>query len=129
MSHTAPASLDPAFLAQLLGSFPLPRSVGEMRALLDNFAAMLNAGPPTVGALHEKVTIREVEGRGPLFVQERSLLVLDADGVESGEPGRESLGGRPSAGRGHAGHSPGGVDTPAFASRSLIDERVWMIQT
>ena len=64
MSQPQPPSLDPAFLSQLLGSFPLPRSVPELRALLENFAGMLNAGSPAVGALHEQVTIREVEGRG-----------------------------------------------------------------
>jgi len=64
VSNPALPSLDPELLSRLLGSFPLPKSVPEMRALLDNFAGMLNAGPPALGALHEKVTIREVEGRG-----------------------------------------------------------------
>jgi len=64
VSNPALPSLDPEFFSRLLDSFPMPKSVGEMRALLDNFAGMLNAGPPTAGALHEKVTIREVEGRG-----------------------------------------------------------------
>jgi acetyl esterase len=56
--------MNPEILSRLLDSFPIPKSVPEMRALLENFAGMLNAGPPPVGALHEKVTIREVEGRG-----------------------------------------------------------------
>jgi acetyl esterase len=94
MSHTAPPSLDPAFLAQLLGSFPLPKNVPEMRALLDNFAAMLNAGPPTVGALHERVAIREVEGRGvhaDVLVPEGGgphpvLVYLHGGGWVSGSP-------------------------------------------
>jgi acetyl esterase len=94
MSHTAPPSLDPAFLSQLLGSFPLPRSVAEMRALLENFAVMLNAGAPDVGALHEGVTIREVEGRGvhaDVLVPEGPgphpvLVYLHGGGWVSGSP-------------------------------------------
>jgi acetyl esterase len=48
-------------LAQLLGA-QLPESAQDMRALLDRFAAMMNAGLPEIGALHERVPVREVEG-------------------------------------------------------------------
>ena len=64
MSSPALPSMNPEFLSRLIESFPIPKSVPEMRALLDNFAGMLNAGLPPVGDLHENVTVREVEGRG-----------------------------------------------------------------
>lgn len=64
VSNPALPTLDPQLLSRFLESFPLPKSVAEMRGLLENFAAMLNAGLPPVGALHEKVTVRETEGRG-----------------------------------------------------------------
>jgi acetyl esterase len=94
MSHTTPPSLDPSVLSQLLGSLPLPKSVPEMRALLENFAVMLNAGAPTAGELHERVTIREVEGRGvhaDVLVPEGPgphpvLVYLHGGGWVSGSP-------------------------------------------
>jgi acetyl esterase len=59
-----PARLDPELFSRFVEAFPVPKSVAEMRALLDNFSAMLNAGLPPATALHERVRIREVEGHG-----------------------------------------------------------------
>jgi acetyl esterase len=51
--------LDP--LQQLLGA-NLPETVDDMRRLLDQFAGLMNAGAPEVGAHHEHVLVREVDG-------------------------------------------------------------------
>jgi acetyl esterase len=56
--------MNPELLSRLIEAFPIPKSVPEMRELLENFAGMLNAGLPPVGDLHERVTVREVAGRG-----------------------------------------------------------------
>src|SRR5260370_38448644 len=49
---------DRAFLQQF-AAFKPPSSVAELRSALDGFAAMLNSGPPEIGALHEDVELRE----------------------------------------------------------------------
>ena len=64
MSNAPLPSMSPEFLSRLMESFPIPKTVPEMRALLENFAGMLNAGLPPVADLHENVTVHEVEGRG-----------------------------------------------------------------
>lgn len=48
-------------LTQLMASDP-PKDAQGMRRMLDGFAAMMNAGLPPVGAFHESVLVREVDG-------------------------------------------------------------------
>jgi acetyl esterase len=59
----APApGLDFAALEKLLASLPPPKSVAELRAMLDGLSPLLNASPPTVGTLHESVLVRDLPG-------------------------------------------------------------------
>ncbi|HXZ84468.1 MAG TPA: hypothetical protein VEI82_03160, partial [Myxococcota bacterium] len=39
-----------------------PSDVPGLRKMLDQFAELLNAGTPEIGALHENVPVREVDG-------------------------------------------------------------------
>ena len=48
-------------LGQMLGA-NLPESPADMRAMLDRFAGMMNFGLPEIGAFHEAVPVREVDG-------------------------------------------------------------------
>jgi acetyl esterase len=48
-------------LARLFGG-QLPETATDMRAMLDRFAGMMNSGLPEIGAFHERVPIREVDG-------------------------------------------------------------------
>jgi acetyl esterase len=48
-------------LQQLLGA-NLPETVDDMRRMLDQLAGLMNAGAPEVGAVHEAVLVREVDG-------------------------------------------------------------------
>jgi len=50
-------SQDP--LAALMGA-NFPKTVDEMRDMLDGFAGLLNAGPPEIGAFHEAVPFGDV---------------------------------------------------------------------
>jgi acetyl esterase len=54
-----PPSAD--LLGQLFSAKP-PETVDDMRRLLDGFGALINAGAPEVGALHEEVVVRESDG-------------------------------------------------------------------
>jgi acetyl esterase len=71
----------------------IPKTPEEMRALLDGFAPMLNAGAPEVGAVHEKVSVAGAhsdvtadvivpEGEGPWPV----LVYLHGGGWICGSP-------------------------------------------
>ena len=54
MSSDTP--LDP--LSALMGAEP-PETAQDMRRLIDGFAALMNAGLPEIGALHEAVPVSE----------------------------------------------------------------------
>jgi acetyl esterase len=56
-----PSTLQGDIFAQLF-SANLPETAEEMRALLDQFAAMLNGNMPEIGAFHEGVLVREASG-------------------------------------------------------------------
>lgn len=45
-------------LLQMFSNFKPPKSVPELRTMLDSFALLLNANPPEVGAFHEDVELR-----------------------------------------------------------------------
>ncbi len=60
MADDAP-QLPTDFLVQLLGD-QMPETAADMRSMLDKLAAMLNGGLPEIGALHEGVVVREVDG-------------------------------------------------------------------
>lgn len=49
-------------LNRMMGASP-PDSVAEMRDLIDGFANLMNADLPEVGAFHEAVLVREIDGR------------------------------------------------------------------
>lgn len=51
----------PELLSQLFGA-KMPETVGDMRGMLDRIGGMMNAGLPEVGAFHEAVPVREIEG-------------------------------------------------------------------
>jgi acetyl esterase len=55
----APPAVQTDMLAQLF-SANLPETAQDMRAMLDQFAGMMNAGLPEIGAFHEGVPVREV---------------------------------------------------------------------
>ena len=59
MADSSTTSFDA--LTELVTANP-PRNVHELRALLDNFGALVNTDLPTVGGFHEKVVIHEVDG-------------------------------------------------------------------
>jgi acetyl esterase len=48
-------------MQQMIGAQP-PSDVAGLRKMLDGFAELLNADPPKVGAVHEKVLLREIGG-------------------------------------------------------------------
>lgn len=56
-----PAALQGDILTNML-SANLPETAADMRRLLDQFAGMMNGDLPEIGAFHEKVLVREVEG-------------------------------------------------------------------
>jgi acetyl esterase len=88
------AANTPTDLLARLFSAPAPRSVSELRTLLDGFAALLNQGLPEVGAFHEGVPVREVAGcevRAEVVVPVGApphpvLLYLHGGGWVSGSP-------------------------------------------
>jgi acetyl esterase len=41
-----------------LAKAPVPKSIAELRAMLENFAPMMNQNPPEIGAFHEAVELR-----------------------------------------------------------------------
>lgn len=49
-------------LLQMMAAIPSPKSVAEMRQLIDQFFPLLNHDLPTIGALHENVVLRTTEG-------------------------------------------------------------------
>jgi acetyl esterase len=55
-------TIAPDLLGRMFGALPVPETAGDLRRLIDGFAAMMNVGLPEVGALHEKVPVREVDG-------------------------------------------------------------------
>jgi acetyl esterase len=56
-----PPGLNGDILTQMLGA-NLPETPQDMRAMLDQFAGMMNADMPEIGAFHEAVPVREVDG-------------------------------------------------------------------
>jgi acetyl esterase len=48
-------------MQQMIGAQP-PSDVAGLRKMLDGFAELLNADPPEVGAVHEAVLLREIDG-------------------------------------------------------------------
>ena len=59
MSDQETSNVD--ILTQLMANDP-PKDAQGMRRMLDGFAGMMNADLPQVGAFHESVLVREVEG-------------------------------------------------------------------
>lgn len=51
----------PDVLTQLLGD-NIPQTAQDMREMLEKFGGLMNAGLPEVGAFHEAVLVREVDG-------------------------------------------------------------------
>ncbi|HTO55503.1 MAG TPA: alpha/beta hydrolase [Myxococcota bacterium] len=48
-------------VAQMMGAQP-PSDVPGLRKMLDQFSVLLNSDPPQVGAIHENVLLRELDG-------------------------------------------------------------------
>ena len=61
MTDAPPAAPSGDLLAQLM-SANVPETAEDMRNLLNGFAAMMNGGLPEVGAFHEGVVVREIDG-------------------------------------------------------------------
>ena len=57
----APPALQGDILTQLL-SANMPETVLDMRATLNQFAGLMNGDAPEIGAFHERVPVREVDG-------------------------------------------------------------------
>jgi acetyl esterase len=57
----SPAAPQIDMLAQLFGA-KLPETAADMRAMLEQFAGMINIDLPEIGAFHEAVLVREVDG-------------------------------------------------------------------
>jgi acetyl esterase len=62
MSEASAPGLDFSVLEKLLASLPPPKSVADLRAMLDGLSPLLNASPPAVGRLHEGVLVRDLPG-------------------------------------------------------------------
>ena len=60
MSEASAPDFDLTALEKLLASLPAPKSVADLRAMLDGLAPLLNASPPSVGTLHESVLVRDL---------------------------------------------------------------------
>ena len=94
MSQSSAPGLDLSNLERLLASLPPPKSVAELRAMLDGLSPLLNASPPTVGRLHEGVLVRDLpSGRVTADVAEPAgagphpvLVYLNGGGRSSGSP-------------------------------------------
>lgn len=94
MTQASGTGLDFSALEKLLASLPPPRSVAELRAMLDGLSPLLNASPPTVGTLHEGVLVRDLpSGRVTADVAEPAgagphpvLVYLHGGGWCSGSP-------------------------------------------
>lgn len=71
----APPS-DPSNLLMQMFSANLPETAQDMRAMLDPFAGMMNAGLPEIGAFHESVPVRETDA-GPVHAD---VMVPKGDG-------------------------------------------------
>ena len=94
MSQTPAPGVDFSALEKLLASLPPPKSVAELRAMLDGLSPLLNASPPAVGTLHESVLVRDLpSGRVTADVAEPAsagphpvLVYLHGGGWCSGSP-------------------------------------------
>ena len=94
MSEASAPDFDLTALEKLLASLPPPKSVADLRAMLDGLAPLLNASPPTVGTLHESVLVRDLPtGRVTADVAEPAgagphpvLVYLHGGGWCSGSP-------------------------------------------
>ncbi|HBZ72279.1 MAG TPA: hypothetical protein DEP35_22120 [Deltaproteobacteria bacterium] len=94
MSQSSAPGLDLSHLERLLASLPPPKSVTDLRAMLDGLSPLLNASPPAVGRLHEGVLVRDLpSGRVTADVAEPAgagphpvLVYLHGGGWCSGSP-------------------------------------------
>jgi len=94
MSEAPAPVFDLSAFEKLLASLPPPKSVADLRAMLDGLAPLLNASPPTVGTLHESVLVRDLPtGRVTADVAEPAgagphpvLVYLHGGGWCSGSP-------------------------------------------
>ena len=94
MSQSSAPGLDLSNLERLLASLPPPKSVADLRAMLDGISPLLNASPPSVGRLHEGVLVRDLpSGRVTADVAEPAgagphpvLVYLHGGGWCSGSP-------------------------------------------
>ncbi|HTF35409.1 MAG TPA: alpha/beta hydrolase [Myxococcota bacterium] len=94
MTQASAPGLDFSALEKLLASLPPPKSVADLRAMLDGLSPLLNASPPTVGTLHEGVLVRDLpSGRVTADVAEPAsagphpvLVYLHGGGWCSGSP-------------------------------------------
>jgi acetyl esterase len=75
---------------EMLAKAPVPKSIAELRAMMDGFTPMMNQNPPEIGALHEDVELRSglradiavPKGAGPHPV----LVYLHGGGWVTGSP-------------------------------------------
>jgi len=82
-------------LMQQMAGGQAPTDITALRKLLDQFAPFLNADPPKIGAVHEKVLLREIGGArvtADVLVPERAgphpvLVYLHGGGWVAGSPG------------------------------------------
>jgi acetyl esterase len=94
MSQSSAPGVDLSALEKLLASLPPPKSVAELRAMLDGISPLLNASPPAVGTLHESVLVRDLpSGRVTADIAEPAhagphpvLVYLHGGGWCSGSP-------------------------------------------
>jgi len=81
-------------LMQAMGSGAVPTDVPSLRKLMNEFSPLLNTDPPKVGAIHEDVLIREIDGArvtADVLVPDRAgphpvLVYLHGGGWVAGSP-------------------------------------------
>jgi acetyl esterase len=81
-------------MEQMASGAMMPTDIPGLRKMLDQFAELLNADPPQVGAIHEAVLVREIEGArvtADVLVPDRAgphpvLVYLHGGGWVAGSP-------------------------------------------
>jgi acetyl esterase len=81
-------------MEQIASGAQAPTDVPGLRKMLDQFAELLNAGAPEIGAIHENVLVREIDGQrvtADVLVPDRAgphpvLVYLHGGGWVAGSP-------------------------------------------